>query len=499
MPDIPSHDDLCAYMAGRLAPSRFTAVDAWLASLSDAETEQVLSGIDERGPNLSGLLMVAPPQPGFQAVRGSSRAVEGVRLGGGGMAEVLSAHDRVLDRTIALKVLKARQPNEDLGAYHLRETSFHREAALTAALDHPAIPPVYDIGKVDGRPAFTMKRLAGASLFAIVEAGKMPLIELIQALTRVAEAVAFAHAHRIIHRDLSPNNILIGDYGAVYVVDWGVAARVGAEAGVRAGTPAWMAPEQHRAAAADPRMDVWALGALLHFVIAGYGPHAVPASGPFAWERRAVPRGLSALMRRCLDPDPARRYHDACAVAGELHRWLDQGLTLAQGAGRITVAWLRLRHSPRLRTALLAACFVTLIAGGIGLWSHRAARARAEVRLIEIANGVPLDRPEAMAVAIDELTTLRAAWPTLTSAAALESRLQTARDVAEANERSAQFKERLNRLLVRTRQLGPWTDQARPVCQVDRAEPLARHRRDTVHVLQAASSGDRPRSRRYTS
>lgn len=476
----PDDDDLLAYLTGRLPAERFAEVDTWLANLPASDAERALGCVTPRLPDLSRIVPGTRAEDnGFHSIRALHRVVDDAVIGSGGTAEVRAAHDRSLDRPLALKVLKGRQPGEDLEAFHLREAAFLHEAALTAALDHPAIPPVYDIGTADGRPAFTMKRLDGRTLAAVVAAGAMPLPDLIQAITRAAEAVAFAHARGMVHRDLSPNNVLIAEFGAVYVLDWGLAARHGSAAQACVGTPGWTAPEQQQAAMVDCRMDVWALGALLHMTLGGGPPDAGNAP------RRSAPRALVALTHRCLAVDPARRYADAQEVVAELHRWLDFGLTLAQEASRLEVWWLHFRRSPRIQTMLLAVLAVCVGIVGLSWWNQAGERARVESRLRAIADSVALDQSEAVAIALDEVRALRASAPDLTAAAVLESRLVAARDLAAMNTHLAELRANLNHLLIRTRQLGPWADQVEPWRAALRATGL---RLDAEHATDDAAS-----------
>lgn len=462
-PPRPAPDEIRAFCTGTLPPGRFSAVDAWLASLSDDEAERILgeAGVGGATAPLAGVAAELHTE-GFASELPRGRLRPGLPLGEGGMALVSAAHDRVLDRVVAVKTLRPRRPDEPLDQFQVREAAFRREAALTASLEHPAIPPVYDVGRNDGLPAFAMKRLDGRSFETVVAAG-LPLSELMEILLRVAEAVAYAHSRGVIHRDLTPQNILLAEFGAVYVLDWGLAATRGTLDGVRAGTPAWMAPEQHGAAPADPRMDVFGLGSLILFAIGGRPPR--PAGGaPEALDLtpladRRVPRGLAALARRCLAIDPAARYPDAAAVADEIRRWFADGATLAQDATRLELAWLRVRRSPRLRTAVAVALAALLLAGGAWGLAAQRARAEAEARLEQIAAATPLDSAVAVAVALDEVRGIAQRHPRLASAGALQARLQAAHDLAARREHDASVRTRLTGLLQRTRTHGPWADQ----------------------------------------
>lgn len=441
MAAVPDDDELRAFLRGALTAERFAAVDAWLAALPPPEAERRLASLDQPGRNLA-LAAPTPENHGFAAERADGRLVAGDSLGAGGMATVVAAHDRALDRPVALKVLRPRQAGESLESYLLRETAFRREAALTAALDHPAIVPVHDVGRVDGRPAFTMKRLEGSPFDRVVAEGQLPLPELVRVLIQVSEAVAFAHSRGIVHRDLTPANVLVGAFGAVYVLDWGLAERSGTHSGIRAGTPGWMAPEQATGAPVDPRLDVYALGGLLGLILVD-----------------ASPKALAAVARRCRAEDPAARYADAGAVAAELRRWLDDGVTLAQEANAVERAWLRLRRSPRLRAGLAAAALAVLGTMAVWWWTGHAASERARARLAELERNVPLDRPEAIRLARAEVEALRREHPRLPEAAALAARLEAAQAVAQAADRLVAVRARLHALLRRTREIGPWGDQ----------------------------------------
>ncbi|GDY13145.1 hypothetical protein LBMAG53_20230 [Planctomycetota bacterium] len=462
--DVPSAADLRAFITGKLPADRFAAVDAWLARQSGPDVEQALADIDAPAGPLPGLIARRPgPPPGFQAERAATRHRPGSRLGEGGMAVVFEVRDQALDRIVAMKVLKPRQADESLESFLLRETAFRREAARTAALEHPAIVPVHDVGITDGRPAFIMQRVTGRSLDLVVEDGQLSLAKLVQAVLRVAEAVAFAHSRGLVHRDLSPANILIGEFGAVYVLDWGVAERIGAETAARVGTPAWMAPEQAWPGAVNPRLDVFALGGLLFLVLTGHSPRpdpsALEAVDDSALDRRGVPRGLAAVARRCLRIEPAERYPDAQAVADDLRRWLDEGITKAQRAWPWESAWMRLRHAPRMMTALCTALVGLALLALLWWWQQAAAIDAVRNRVAELVATVPLDQVEAVAVARAEVRTVRSRFPNLREAADLDARLTAAWEVAQATQRAAHQRSQLIELLHRTRIAGPATDQ----------------------------------------
>jgi serine/threonine protein kinase len=227
-------------------------------------------------------------------------------LGRGGMGRVYVARDNVLDREVALKVSTAPRASTPL------DERLKQEARVLAALEHPGIVPVHDSGVLDdGRVFYVMKLVRGRTLTEHAgdltsEAARLAVFE------RVADAVAFAHSAGVVHRDLKPANVMVGAFGEVLVLDWGVARRLDQSsdaepAGTRLGTVGFMAPEQSRgdAAIAGPPADVYALGALLHWLLRGETP----------------PRRLRAIAGKCLAASPADRYPDASALAADLARY----------------------------------------------------------------------------------------------------------------------------------------------------------------------------------
>jgi serine/threonine-protein kinase len=231
------------------------------------------------------------------------------------MSVVWRARDRLLERDVALKVLATPAPAgvaERLVA----------EAKILARLDHPGIVPVHDAGTLpDGRVFYAMKLVNGRRLDEVARAGASET-ELLRVLVRIGEAVAFAHAHGVVHCDLKPANVMVGAFGEVLVMDWGVAkvlAAAGAGAAgssalasapLRVGTAGFMSPEQERGetAAIDAQSDVFALGALLKELMTfRYG--AQP------------PRALAAVAAKAMEPAKSARYGDALAFVADLERW----------------------------------------------------------------------------------------------------------------------------------------------------------------------------------
>jgi eukaryotic-like serine/threonine-protein kinase len=284
------------------------------------------------------------------AERGSLRDIPayelGVVIGRGGMGEVILARDRTFGREVALKRMRANQPSPE----HVER--FLREAKIQARLDHPAIAPVHELGyDSDGLPYFTMKRVGGATLAALLEAKTEKPQRLLRALIDVCHAVELAHSRRIVHRDLKPSNIMLGDFGEVYVLDWGVARVLDSgraptssdtndtpsldgvtKAGALLGTPGYMAPEQVRAEPVGPAADVYALGSMLFEILAGEPLHprndaiastlAPPNRSPAQRAKGTVAPELDAICTQALASTADER-PSAGVLANAIQDYLD--------------------------------------------------------------------------------------------------------------------------------------------------------------------------------
>ncbi len=239
-------------------------------------------------------------------------------IGRGGMGEVRAAHDPLLSRDLAVKLVT---PGDAASARRLA-----REAALTARLEHPGIVPVYAAGRAeDGRSWYAMRLLPGRSLAgAVAQAGDVSSrLRLVRHVLDAALAVAYAHGQGVIHRDLKPANILTGGFGETIVADWGLActleeARAG-EAGL--GTPGYSSPEQQAGKPVDPRTDVFGLGAILAEVLTGQPIDLGVRAG--LRDASSFAPELVAVAERAMATDPADRYATASAFADDLLAWFE--------------------------------------------------------------------------------------------------------------------------------------------------------------------------------
>lgn len=308
-------------------------------------------------------------------------------IGRGGMATVYLARDRELQRDVALKVLGTPDLTPEASARMLGE------ARIIARLEHPGIVPVHDVGRLpDGRIYYAMKRVSGRRLDEIVRA-RAPRAELVRIFQRIVEAVAFSHAHGVIHRDLKPENVMVGSFGEVLVMDWGLAkvlsaperemppdgapARPGETGhGTVLGTPGYMAPEQARGeiASVDERSDIYALGAILYFLLVARPPGSGPADSERTTQTlsppaaatgvvpprqidKTIPKPLQAIALKALASDRAARYGSAGAMGDDVQAFVD-GLPVAAHPEGLFDRSRRLLHKYRVAVGLIAAYLI---------------------------------------------------------------------------------------------------------------------------------------------
>lgn len=332
-------------------------------------------------------------------------------IGRGGMGVIYKARHVRLRRWVALKVMAGGE-----SASPDFKQRFRTEAEAAAALEHPNIVPIYEVGEEDGQPYFSMKLVEGGTLTSWRpvsgpqgQAARPDVLRAIAgAVATVARAVQYAHDRGVLHRDLKPNNVLVDGSGGLFLTDFGLARLMEGDSTLtrtRAvlGTPAYMAPEQARG---DTRQlttgaDVYGLGAILYELIAGRPPFVgasaievmrqvtdrepappggLAGAGASAVNRTEVrvARDLDTICLKCLEKNPARRYASAGALADDLQRWLDRDPILARPASRPERIGKWVRRRPAL-AALYATAAVSLLALGIAsvLFTMQVVQARA--------------------------------------------------------------------------------------------------------------------------
>jgi len=346
-------------------PSPGRELDALLRTVTVADAS-LLDGLIPEPDPVAGDLSEGPAEatdapPPVVADRYERREL----LGSGGMGEVWRVHDRLLRRPVALKVIRSRLVGEAV------LERFREEAQVSAQLQHPGIIPVHDYGQLDdGRVWFTMKEVEGRTLEGLLQEvhrawrlgmdvsdSGFTFRRLLESFLRVTETVAYAHSRGVVHRDLKPSNIMLGGYGEVLVLDWGLAKVVAGDASARVievegagermtqvgaitGTPAYMSPEQARGDSAEcgPAADVYSLGATLYDLLCERPPRLattpqelvlqVAVGKPFP-SPRSVAEGptideeLERICLHALQTEPEDRYPDATAMAADLSSWLE--------------------------------------------------------------------------------------------------------------------------------------------------------------------------------
>ena len=331
-------------------------MDSWRDGLRAALTAHTHDGGETMRSLLTWLSEGEHAAPADATPEPSERYQDLGVLAEGGMGEVRRVLDRRLDRVLVKKILKADRPE-------LAEL-FWTEACVTARLEHPGVVPIHDFGETpDGRPYFIMKEVRGQTLREALRArghaAGWSTRRLVGALVQVCQAVAMAHEQGILHRDLKPDNIMLGDYGEVLVLDWGLA--IVAEAGARgaAGTPGYMPPEQARGEAVSTASDVFALGATLFEILTGAPPYtgesaaavleATRTGGPDRAALAGAPEELAELAGRALAEAPAARPQDAAVFAARLTSWLDGDRRVSEAEVLVEKAAGMLRRGDALR------------------------------------------------------------------------------------------------------------------------------------------------------
>jgi predicted Ser/Thr protein kinase len=301
--------------------------------------------------------------------------IEGV-LGSGGMGAVYRARQRSLARSVALKVIRTGHR-----AAATEVARFRTEAEAAAALQHPNIVHVYEVGEHNGQPFLSMELVQGSSLDKKLLSGPLPAHEAAQLVEILARAIQHAHERGIIHRDLKPANVLLTEDGTLKIADFGLAKRLQQSRGLTRtgtvlGTPAYMAPEQAagRTAEIGPAVDVYGLGALLYHLLTGRPPfqadneldtlRKVVSDEPPSpsWLQPNVPRSLEAICLKCLEKKPSRRYASAAALADDLRRFREGEAVQARPLGKWDKALQWTTRRPRTVLGLVSACLVALLA-----------------------------------------------------------------------------------------------------------------------------------------
>jgi eukaryotic-like serine/threonine-protein kinase len=271
-------------------------------------------------------------------------------IGRGAMGIVYGAHDPAIHRQIAIKVIQLHTLTGEKDAAFLRER-LYREAHLAGSLSHPGIVTIYDLGEFEGQPFIAMERVWGPSLQALLDSRRgLTPVQSLDILRQIAAALDYAHAHRVVHRDVKPSNILLQDGNSVKVVDFGIAKILSAQeqtlTGLGAGTPSYMSPEQIKAEPADGRSDQFSLAVMAFEMLAGVKPftgdsaaailHAIAfGDRPSAHLlNSALPAQVDSVFLRALKSRPADRYNSCGEFVLALELALSSKTSAAVGHAR---------------------------------------------------------------------------------------------------------------------------------------------------------------------
>jgi TolB-like protein/tRNA A-37 threonylcarbamoyl transferase component Bud32/Tfp pilus assembly protein PilF len=294
-------------------------------------------------------------------------------IGRGGMGVIYRARQRHSGRIVALKRVLTYHADS-----HETLARFRREAEAAASLDHPNILPVHEVSETEDKlPFFSMKFAAGGNLRTAASDVRSEPRECVRLMAKVARAIAYAHAQRILHRDLQPGNILLDARGEPLVSDFGLAKWLDEESDLTRtlttfGTPGYIAPEQAQGAQFSSAADIYSLGAILFYLLAGRPPFVganalsvIQQAGatPAPKLRSFVPsvdRDLETIVARCLERDPKARYATAVALAEDLERWLEGRPIVARPVRAPARVWRWSRRNPILAGAVAACLFLAL-------------------------------------------------------------------------------------------------------------------------------------------
>jgi eukaryotic-like serine/threonine-protein kinase len=317
----------------------------------------------------------------------------------GGMGVVYKARQTRLNRIVAIKMILA-------GPWATRDfvRRFRVEAGAAAALQHPNIVAIHDVGVHDGRHFFSMDYIEGRSLTELVGTRPLPALRAARCVKIIAEAIHYAHEQGVLHRDLKPSNVLMDENDQPHVTDFGLAKRLDGNSSLTVtghllGSPNFMPPEQalgHRGKAGR-QSDVYGLGAILYFLLTARPPFLAesleetvarvlddePVSPRLL--NPGVPRDLETICMKCLEKEPARRYRTALDVADELERFCGNESILGRPVTRPERVWRWCLRKPALAAALASvAVLLGIVALGSPIAAYRLDRARQAEEAIRL-------------------------------------------------------------------------------------------------------------------
>jgi len=311
-----------------------------------------------------------PSIPGFEIKSVAGR---------GGSGVVYLAFDEALKRNVAIKLLHATDEAQQ---------QLTREAEASAALDHPHIARIHQIGEHNGRPFLVLEYIDGGALTDVLQRGPMEFRAACELLIHIADAIEYAHEQGVIHRDLKPGNVMLATDGRPRVCDFGLARKLDSQFTLHAtgsvvGTPAYMAPEQARGDSVTRAADLYALGATLYHTLTGRPPfqastpweilNQVMTDDPIAVRdlNASIPKDLATICHRAMHKNPERRFPDAAEFAAELRRFLNGDPIHSRPASVLEKSWSWCRRHPAVSSVVTAIAVALIAIAGISISSQR--------------------------------------------------------------------------------------------------------------------------------
>ncbi|MCR9198016.1 MAG: serine/threonine protein kinase [Planctomycetaceae bacterium] len=311
-----------------------------------------------------------PTIPGFEIKNIAGR---------GGSGVVYLAFDEKLKRNVAIKLLHATDEAQQ---------QLTREAEASAALDHPHIARIHQIGEHNGRPFLVLEYIDGGALTDVLQRGPLEFRAACELLIDVADAIESAHEQGVIHRDLKPGNVMLATDGRPRVCDFGLARKLDSQFTLHAtgsvvGTPAYMSPEQARGDSVARAADLYALGATLYHTLTGRPPfqastpweilNQVMTDDPVAVRdlNASIPKDLATICHRAMHKNPERRFPDAAEFAAELRRFLNGDPIHSRPASGLEKSWSWCRRHPALSSVVTAIAVALIAIAGISISSQR--------------------------------------------------------------------------------------------------------------------------------
>lgn len=305
-----------------LAGTHVGVAEAWTAPVGTTAIEQLV----DRGPIPPGTVLAGR----YEILQ---------LLGQGGMGAVYKAHDKELERVVAIKLIR---PEYSSHPEILRR--FKQELILARAVTHRNVVRIFDLGQSGGLKFITMEYVEGRDLKSrLLEKGKFAPGEAVSVMLQVCQALDAAHCEGVIHRDLKPQNIMLDAQSRVYVMDFGIARSTElsgmTQTGMLMGTPEYMSPEQARGQHVDARSDLFALGIIFYELLTGKSPYLADSTMAALWKRTqerarppveldaTIPKPLSEVVQKCLEIETKDRYQSAREIANDLEAWQSTGKT----------------------------------------------------------------------------------------------------------------------------------------------------------------------------